>query len=188
MLGLGPGVAEDFGQIDGRVRFDQAKPVAAMFQVVAHHGGGGGGVPGDNRFDQRRMVAENAGRIPRRLVKGNDQRSARDELAEKSGKDLVAADLRQREVKFAGEADLAAPVAGGGGFFLLRHHVPQGTDLVVARIRHRHSGAAVASWQRTADRIVVELSEPVQGVAPGQSLVLYQAEQVLGGGRIRETG
>ena len=58
----------------------------------------------------------------------------------------------------------------------------------VARIRHRHSGAAVASWQRTADRIVVELSEPVKGVAPGQSLVLYQAEQVLGGGRIRETG
>jgi tRNA-specific 2-thiouridylase len=59
---------------------------------------------------------------------------------------------------------------------------------VVARIRHRHRGVAVASWRRRDDALVVELAEPAAGVAPGQALVLYAGERVIAGGRIVTAG
>jgi tRNA-specific 2-thiouridylase len=54
----------------------------------------------------------------------------------------------------------------------------------VARVRHRHAGVRVAGWRRDADRLTVDLAEPVLGAAPGQGLVLYDGERVLGGGRL----
>lgn len=56
-----------------------------------------------------------------------------------------------------------------------------------ARIRHRHAGALVAAWRWQAERLEVELAEPARGVAPGQSLVLYRDDVVMGGGRIVAT-
>jgi len=55
---------------------------------------------------------------------------------------------------------------------------------VAARIRHRHAGAPIHSWRLDGDRFAVKLAEPVSGVAPGQGLVLYAGDMVLGGGRI----
>jgi tRNA-specific 2-thiouridylase len=57
-------------------------------------------------------------------------------------------------------------------------------DGVVARIRHRHAGAAVRRWSLTEGRLAVELDEAVDGPAPGQALVLYAGDTVLGGGVI----
>jgi tRNA-specific 2-thiouridylase len=57
----------------------------------------------------------------------------------------------------------------------------------VARIRYRHAGAPVAAWTRRDGALVVDLASPARGVAPGQSLVLYRDDLVLGGGRIVET-
>jgi len=66
---------------------------------------------------------------------------------------------------------------------------PQDRDLrtIVARVRHRHAGVSVASWLRQGERLEVALATAARGVAPGQSLVLYQGDTVLGGGRIRQT-
>lgn len=73
------------------------------------------------------------------------------------------------------------------------HFVAHGPDLDGARsdrgpfviqIRHRHAGARAASWRRDGDRFEVELAEPVDGVAPGQGLVLYDGDRVVGSGRI----
>ncbi len=59
---------------------------------------------------------------------------------------------------------------------------------VQVRLRHRHEGAPVKSWQlETEGKLVVELNEPVDGIAPGQGLVLYQDDLVLGGGFITES-
>lgn len=55
---------------------------------------------------------------------------------------------------------------------------------IKARLRHRHPGAAVQNWRLQGNDIHLELAEPVAGVAPGQWLVLYQGEMVLGGGRL----
>lgn len=60
---------------------------------------------------------------------------------------------------------------------------PSGRECV-ARIRHRHAGVAVAGWRRRADRLEVSLAAAARGVAPGQALVLYDGDLVLGGGRI----
>jgi tRNA-specific 2-thiouridylase len=57
----------------------------------------------------------------------------------------------------------------------------------LARIRHRHRGTPVAGWQLRDDRLTVQLAEPVEGAAPGQGLVLYHGDNVLGGGRILTT-
>jgi len=56
---------------------------------------------------------------------------------------------------------------------------------VHARLRHRHNGAQVKSWCLSDDGTLrVELSNSVDGAAPGQALVLYQDDLGLGGGRI----
>ena len=54
----------------------------------------------------------------------------------------------------------------------------------VLRIRHRHGGARVGGWTLEGGRIRVDLVEPVDGAAPGQGLVLYGGDMVLGGARI----
>ena len=56
---------------------------------------------------------------------------------------------------------------------------------VTARLRHRHEGSPVHSWQLEQDGTLrIELLEPVDAAAPGQGLVLYQDDLVLGGARI----
>jgi len=64
---------------------------------------------------------------------------------------------------------------------------PDGGSVLLG-IRHRHAGAPVREWVRQDDRIRVELAEPVDGPAPGQGLVLYAGDLVLGGGRITAQG
>ncbi len=64
---------------------------------------------------------------------------------------------------------------------------PDGGSVVLG-IRHRHVGSPVREWVRQDDRIRVELTEPVDGPAPGQGLVLYAGDLVLGGGRITAQG
>ncbi len=66
--------------------------------------------------------------------------------------------------------------------------IPNLNDDVVLRIRHRHSGARVGGWSREGDRIRVKLTEPVDAAAPGQGLVLYAGDTVLGGARIIPDG
>ncbi len=57
----------------------------------------------------------------------------------------------------------------------------------LAQIRYQHT-AAVAQIERTApDRVRVTFTEPQFGVAPGQALVLYDGDRVLGGGWIRQS-
>ncbi len=56
---------------------------------------------------------------------------------------------------------------------------------VVARLRHRHRGAVVESWRLARDgRLRLRLAGAVDGAAPGQGLVLYAGDEVLGAGRI----
>jgi tRNA-uridine 2-sulfurtransferase len=53
-----------------------------------------------------------------------------------------------------------------------------------AQIRYRHA-AAEAEVRVENNRIRVQFAEPQYGVTPGQALVLYEGDRVLGGGWIR---
>ncbi|HEX7463523.1 MAG TPA: tRNA 2-thiouridine(34) synthase MnmA [Actinomycetota bacterium] len=54
-----------------------------------------------------------------------------------------------------------------------------------AEVRLRYRGNDVPSVARVeGDRALVELGTPQRGVAPGQSVVFYRGEELLGGGRI----
>ena len=54
-----------------------------------------------------------------------------------------------------------------------------------AKIRYRHELADAEAHIVDEDRLRVEFAEPQYGVAPGQAVVLYDGDRVLGGGWIR---
>ncbi len=57
----------------------------------------------------------------------------------------------------------------------------------IAQVRHNHTGAPVAGYAVDGDNLTVDFSVPEAGVAPGQSLVLFDGDRVIGGGIITAT-
>ena len=53
-----------------------------------------------------------------------------------------------------------------------------------AQIRYRHAAAPAEVTRLSDDTIRVDFDEPQYGVAPGQAVVLYEGDRVLGGGWI----
>ena len=54
-----------------------------------------------------------------------------------------------------------------------------------AKIRYRHTAASAKARLMGEDRLEVEFDEPQTGIAPGQAVVVYNGDRVLGGGWIR---
>jgi tRNA-uridine 2-sulfurtransferase len=63
---------------------------------------------------------------------------------------------------------------------------PQGNSAIRAKLRYR-SEEAEAGLQIDDGKARVSFKEPQRAIAPGQSIVFYQGEMVLGGGIIAET-
>jgi tRNA U34 2-thiouridine synthase MnmA/TrmU len=61
---------------------------------------------------------------------------------------------------------------------------PDGPLRVTARIRHRHLDAAAAVTTDGASAAHVRFDEPQLAVTPGQAVVFYDGDEVLGGGWI----
>ena len=59
-----------------------------------------------------------------------------------------------------------------------------GSSQVTAKISYNHKGAPCVIEKTGEDRIHVEFLEPQRAVTPGQAVVFYEGEYVLGGGRI----
>ena len=55
---------------------------------------------------------------------------------------------------------------------------------VWAKIRYNHKGAWCTAERTGEDEITCHFDEPLRAVAPGQALVLYDGEYVMGGGTI----
>jgi tRNA-specific 2-thiouridylase len=56
---------------------------------------------------------------------------------------------------------------------------------VLAKIRYNHPGAWCTVTKTGADEITCKFEEPQRAITPGQAVVLYDGEYVLGGGTIR---
>ena len=65
--------------------------------------------------------------------------------------------------------------------------MPVGTRVEV-QVRHRAHAAAAEIVRVDAGEIELALEEPVSAITPGQSLVLYDGERVVGGGFIERGG
>lgn len=61
---------------------------------------------------------------------------------------------------------------------------PKGTFSCAAQIRYNSSAEPARATVLEGDRLSVTFDEPQNGVAPGQAVVCYDGEQVLGGGWI----
>jgi tRNA-specific 2-thiouridylase len=61
---------------------------------------------------------------------------------------------------------------------------PEATRPLMAKIRHRHAGAAARVRLEDDGHFRVELDVPARAVTPGQAAVFYDGEQVVGGGWI----
>jgi tRNA-uridine 2-sulfurtransferase len=59
---------------------------------------------------------------------------------------------------------------------------------VVAKIRYKDEGAAALAWQTEDDALAVAFAEPRRALTPGQSLVIYEGEDLIAGGWIHEVG
>ncbi|HEY8279023.1 MAG TPA: tRNA 2-thiouridine(34) synthase MnmA [Bdellovibrionota bacterium] len=57
---------------------------------------------------------------------------------------------------------------------------------VTARIRSRHDGAAAKARLCAGDKVMIQFDEPQRAITPGQAVVLYQDDMVLGGGWIEK--
>jgi tRNA-specific 2-thiouridylase len=61
---------------------------------------------------------------------------------------------------------------------------PAAGTRVSAQIRHRHKEAAATIHPIGADRVSLVFDDPQAAIAPGQALVMYQGNEVVGGGWI----
>jgi tRNA-specific 2-thiouridylase len=61
---------------------------------------------------------------------------------------------------------------------------PAAGTRVAAQIRHRHKEAAATIDPIGADRVSLVFDDPQAAIAPGQALVMYQRDEVVGGGWI----
>ena len=60
----------------------------------------------------------------------------------------------------------------------------EGEMRVWAKIRYNHKGAWCTVTKTGADEILCTFEEPVRAITPGQAVVLYDGDYVLGGGTI----
>lgn len=64
---------------------------------------------------------------------------------------------------------------------------PEAPRRLTARIRHRHADAAATVIADGADAASIVFDEPQLAITPGQAVVFYDGEEVVGGGWIRES-
>ena len=58
----------------------------------------------------------------------------------------------------------------------------------VGKIRYKDEGGPCLVWQTGEDELHVAFAQPRRAITPGQSVVLYEGDEVLGGGWIHEVG
>jgi tRNA-specific 2-thiouridylase len=57
---------------------------------------------------------------------------------------------------------------------------------VQAKIRHRHEPSAATIENAANDEVLVTFDEPQRAITPGQAVVFYDGDLVVGGGWIAE--
>jgi tRNA-specific 2-thiouridylase len=96
---------------------------------------------------------------------------------------VVAIDAAHNRLVVGGKTDLRAGGLVAGEVNRLVDAFPEEAR---AKIRYAHRAARCRISEERDGRLTVRFAEPQEAVAPGQSVVLYDGETVLGGGIIQE--
>lgn len=97
---------------------------------------------------------------------------------------VVRIDADSRQVVLGRKEELARTTLEADRLNWLGPPAARG-DRCAAQIRYQHTPAACTVEWQDADRLRVTFDEPQYGVAPGQAVVLYDGDRVIGGGWIR---
>lgn len=81
-------------------------------------------------------------------------------------------------------AELGARALSASGVNWIEGAPPEGPVRVTARIRHRHADAPAELTPDGTDRAALVFDDPQVAIAPGQAVVFYAGEDVVGGGWI----
>ncbi|MEO7271410.1 MAG: tRNA 2-thiouridine(34) synthase MnmA [Vicinamibacterales bacterium] len=144
---------------------------------VEKHGGGGAG--GAIRDVEGRVVGAHAG--VHRFTVGQRKGLG---LSSPIPLYVVGIDAARETVTVGPRAALERRTLTAGGVNWIAGMAPAAGIRATAQIRHRHPEAAATITPLDDARVQVEFDAPQSAVAPGQALVMYDGDEVLGGGWI----
>ena len=96
---------------------------------------------------------------------------------------VVALDAGRNEVVVGGESDLWSEGLRASKVSFVPGEAPDGPVRVSVKIRHR-APEVLATLESDGDTVVVKFDEPQRAVTPGQAVVFYDGDEVVGGGVI----
>ena len=98
---------------------------------------------------------------------------------------VVGKDLEKNQVILGSNEDLMADTVYANHVNLIAMDRIEGELRCKAKIRYKHKEADAIATQISDTEIKVVFDVPQRGITPGQSLVLYDGDVVIGGGVIR---
>lgn len=103
-----------------------------------------------------------------------------------TGSPLYVVEIRgdRRQVVVGGADALLSKTLRAKGMNWISIPRLDGSMRVEAKIRHRHPPAAATLEPAGADEVLVTFDEPQRSVTPGQAVVMYSGDEVVGGGWI----
>lgn len=101
---------------------------------------------------------------------------------------VVAIDAAAARVTVGSRDALEKTSLTASGVNWIAGTTPPGTFRAEAQIRYRHAPAATAVTPVGSDGVSVEFDQAQPAITPGQAVVFYDGDEVLGGGWIDDTG
>jgi len=104
-----------------------------------------------------------------------------------TGSPLYVIGLRgeQNQVVVGGDDELYSTTLHASGINLISVAEIREPMRVTAKIRHRHEPAEATAVQTADDELRMTFDEPQRAITPGQAVVLYDGDVVVGGGWIK---
>jgi tRNA-specific 2-thiouridylase len=99
---------------------------------------------------------------------------------------VVGIDAAQRRVLVGSEAALGVREARLSGMCWTAERAPASELRAEVQVRYRHEPALATIAPSAGGSARVRFDAPVRAVSPGQAAVIYQGEELLGGGWIEE--
>ena len=98
---------------------------------------------------------------------------------------VVGIDAERNEVRVGGEEDLYSHALSADNLSWV-NEPPSEEIEVYSKIRYRHSAVPSKITVSEDGKVIVNFDKPQKAVTPGQAIVFYRNEAVIGGGWIKE--